>query len=66
MIKSKIALLGGTGFVGQNVAEVFTDNQLNFDIISKSKGYDLRDTVQVSEALFQGQNQTLLSIVLHM
>ena len=40
MIKSKIALLGGTGFVGQNVAEVFTDNQLNFDIISKSKGYD--------------------------
>ena len=47
----KIALLGGTGFVGKNVAELFEKNQISFDIISRSTGYDLREASQAISAL---------------
>ncbi|RZK09843.1 MAG: NAD-dependent epimerase/dehydratase family protein, partial [Flavobacterium sp.] len=42
----KIILLGATGFVGKNVAEVLEENNLDFVSTSKSTGVDLRDVSQ--------------------
>ncbi len=42
----KIALLGGDGFVGRNVAEVLDQNKIPFQIASRRTGVDLRDLDQ--------------------
>jgi GDP-L-fucose synthase len=42
----KILLLGATGFVGKNVAEVLKEANLDFIPSSKSSGVDLRDVNQ--------------------
>src|SRR5580704_15153169 len=39
----KVALLGGTGFVGSNVAEVLKEENIDFIIGSRRTGLDLRD-----------------------
>ena len=39
----KIVLLGNTGFVGQNIAEVFNENNISFIGASLSQGLDLRN-----------------------
>ena len=39
----KVALLGGTGFVGKNIAEVLSEHKVDFEIGSSSTGIDFRD-----------------------
>jgi len=39
----KIALLGGTGFAGQNVSKALKMNDYEFYPVSRHNGYDLRD-----------------------
>lgn len=44
--KMKIALLGHTGFVGQNIAETLSENDLEFVGASRKTGIDLRNVNQ--------------------
>lgn len=44
----KILLLGDTGFVGQNIAEVFRENKIPFTGVSLTHGVDLRDPIAVA------------------
>lgn len=44
----KIVLLGGTGFVGKNVAEVLRKENIEFVNESRSNGIDLRDLIETS------------------
>jgi len=47
----KIVLLGDTGFVGQNIAEVFRGNNIPFTGVSLTHGVDLRDSMAVTAML---------------
>ena len=38
----KVALLGPNGFVGQNVINEFVKNKIDFYLVSRKFGYDLR------------------------
>jgi len=42
----KILILGGNGFVGKNVCEVFDENNINYSVASRNTGVDLRDLKQ--------------------
>lgn len=42
----KILILGGTGFVGKNVCEVFDENKIAYSVASRTTGVDLRDLDQ--------------------
>jgi GDP-L-fucose synthase len=46
MNNMKVVLLGGSGFVGQNVAEVLRENEITFTACSRQTGVDLRDVDQ--------------------
>lgn len=61
----KIALLGGTGFVGQNVAEVLSENGLDFEIISTSRGCDLREYAQAADALGKIKPDFIINCAAH-
>lgn len=61
----KIVLLGATGFVGQNVAEVFKENNLEFISASKSTGVDLRDVVQASRLLEDVKPDFIINCAAH-
>ena len=47
----KVLLLGHTGFVGRNVAEVFDDAKVEFICASRSTGLDLRNAESTTEFL---------------
>lgn len=49
--KKNILILGGTGFVGRNVCEVFQENRVKFEIASRKTGVDLRDLDQNTKLL---------------
>lgn len=61
----RIALLGGTGFVGRNVAEILTENQLNFSTASIKKGIDLRNTIQAIEFFENTQPDFIINCAAH-
>jgi GDP-L-fucose synthase len=61
----KIALLGGSGFVGKNVAEVLNENNILFDNISLSTGYDLRDTNQAASAFEKSNPDFIVNCAAH-
>ncbi|MBI2637992.1 NAD-dependent epimerase/dehydratase family protein [Candidatus Peregrinibacteria bacterium] len=41
----KIILLGDTGFVGRNIAQIFRENNVNFVGVSRKTNVDLRDPI---------------------
>lgn len=47
----KILILGGTGFVGQNVNAVLTEAALTPEVTGLSRGVDLRDSAQAADYL---------------
>ena len=61
----KIALLGGTGFVGKNVAEVLNENGRDYEIVSLSTGCDLREPEQATAALAKIQPQVIVNCAAH-
>ncbi len=61
----KIALLGGTGFVGKNVAEVLSENDLDYSGASLSKGVDLRNTEQCISFFKNNQPDFIINCAAH-
>lgn len=61
----KILLLGHTGFVGRNVAEVLTKHSLCWQGASRSSGVDLRDPSQVEELLSQTKPDFIVNCAAH-
>jgi len=61
----KIALLGHTGFVGTNVAEVLLENSLNFETVSKSGGCDLREADQTMATLKRINPDVIINCAAH-
>lgn len=51
MVKKKILILGGSGFVGANIFKYLTKNKFITYSISRSNGYDLRDQQKLIELL---------------
>ena len=56
-----IALLGGTGFVGQNVGEVLSENDFLFNVASLSEGVDLRKTQHCLKFFSQVQPEYIIN-----
>ena len=61
----KIALLGGTGFVGKNVAHVLEENNLPYTNISLSTGTDLRNPESVSSVLELEKPDVIINCAAH-
>ena len=62
---TKIALLGGSGFVGRNVAEVLIENGYQFTSASRSEGVDLRDENQFVAFLEETQPEFIINCAAH-
>lgn len=61
----KIVLFGANGFVGRNVAEVLTENNLPFIGASRSTGVDLRDSAQTSDFLSSMKPAFIINCAAH-
>jgi GDP-L-fucose synthase len=61
----RIALLGGNGFVGRNVAEVLDEHQINYDVVSRSSGIDLRDSKQALDFFKETQPDFVINCAAH-
>src|SRR5271169_6024624 len=61
----KIILFGSNGFVGKNVAEVLTDNNLPFIGASRTSGVDLRDPAQTMAFLEQHKPAFIVNCAAH-
>lgn len=60
-----IALLGDAGFVGKNVAEVLTENELAFTGVSLRKGTDFRDLTQAIAFFEKVQPDFIINCAAH-
>jgi GDP-L-fucose synthase len=60
-----ILLLGATGFVGQNVAEVLIENGLGFTAVSKSTGCDLRYFEQALSTFEKARPDVIINCAAH-
>lgn len=61
----KILLLGANGFVGKNVAEVLSENNLSFIPSSLTLGIDLRDSEQTSSFLSKHKPAFIINCAAH-
>lgn len=61
----KILLLGSTGFVGKNVAEVLRESNILFDATSRRQGTDLRDLNQARLCLQDVQPDFIINCAAH-
>ncbi len=61
----KILLLGHTGFVGKNVAEVLQEANVDFVAASKSTGLDLRDAKATGDLLKEVQADYIINCAAH-
>ncbi|RYZ30559.1 MAG: NAD-dependent epimerase/dehydratase family protein [Chitinophagaceae bacterium] len=61
----KIVLLGATGFVGKNVAEVLQESNFNFVPASKSTGIDLRDVGQAIKLFSDEKPDFIINCAAH-
>jgi GDP-L-fucose synthase len=61
----KIALLGGTGFVGRNIAEVFNENNVNYSIASRKNNIDLTDILQAQEYFSRERPDFIINCAAH-
>lgn len=60
-----IILLGHTGFVGRNIAELFTEKEISFIGLSRSNGLDLRDTSKTEEFLCKVKPKIIINCAAH-
>ena len=58
--KIKVAVLGGTGFVGRNVVEYLADCGHDAQPFSRSTGCDLEDLPEASSQIFRYQPLPIL------
>lgn len=61
----KIALLGGTGFVGKNVEEVLKEHNIPVVVASRSTGVDLRNVGQTKDFLNQHKPDYIINCAAH-
>ncbi len=61
----KIALLGGTGFVGKNIAEILTENKIDFSVASRATGVDIREIDAVAGYLDQNKPDFVINCAAH-
>jgi GDP-L-fucose synthase len=61
----KIALLGGNGFVGKNVADVLTKEGISFISASRKTGIDLRNSQQALEWFNEHQPDMVINCAAH-
>lgn len=61
----KVALLGHTGFLGQNVAQALTSAEVPFTSASRANGVDLRDAVQAADFLAATRPDVILHCAAH-
>jgi GDP-L-fucose synthase len=61
----RIALLGGTGFVGRNVASVLTENNVKLEIASKSSGVDFRKPEDCLQFLKSTNPEVIINCAAH-
>jgi GDP-L-fucose synthase len=61
----KIVLFGANGFVGRNVAEVLSENNLEFTGASRATGVDLRDHEQTSGFLSSTKPAYIINCAAH-
>jgi GDP-L-fucose synthase len=61
----KIALLGNTGFVGQNVEQLLTENNLKPSVASRANGVDLRNTQEVINFLEASRPDYIINCAAH-
>jgi GDP-L-fucose synthase len=61
----KVALLGGTGFVGKNVEEVLKEHNITVVVASRSTGVDLRDVGQTRDFLDQHKPDYIINCAAH-
>lgn len=64
-MKNNIVLLGATGFVGQNVAEVLSENRIPYIPASRSTGIDLRDKDQTVSFLSNYKPEFIINCAAH-
>jgi GDP-L-fucose synthase len=60
-----IVLLGHTGFVGRNVAEVLTENGIDYISTSRREGVDLRDPIQAIAFFEASQPDFIINCAAH-
>ncbi|MFC5269343.1 NAD-dependent epimerase/dehydratase family protein [Adhaeribacter terreus] len=61
----KIALLGGNGFAGRNIAEILTENNIQYEATSLLMGTDLRDVSQAVAFLEKVQPDFIINCAAH-
>ena len=64
-VSKKIVLLGGTGFVGRNVADVLNENKVPFVIASRRTGVDLRDPFSCEQFLKKEMPDIVINCAAH-
>ena len=57
----KILILGGSGFVGQNIADAFKENGIAYSTASRATGVDLRDPEQAIALLKKEQPDIIIN-----
>jgi GDP-L-fucose synthase len=62
---SDVLVLGGSGFVGRNVCECFTENHIPFAAISRSAGVDLLDMDQSIGCLLKEKPIYIINCAAH-
>ena len=65
MIHGKIAVLGGTGFVGKNVCECLEENGFAYTVVSKSTGIDLQSNEQCLQIFQQLMPDFVINCAAH-
>lgn len=63
--KQKIVLLGGTGFVGRNVADVLNENKIPFIEASRKSGVDLRDPFSCEKFFAKEKPDIIINCAAH-
>jgi GDP-L-fucose synthase len=61
----KIVLLGGTGFVGKNVCECLDENNMEYIIVSRKTGVDLRDLKQCIHLFSETKPDFIINCAAH-
>jgi GDP-L-fucose synthase len=62
---SGVLVLGGTGFVGQNVSDVLREAGVEYISVSRAKGIDLRDLASIQGLLHRTRPRFIVNCAAH-